>query len=72
MMDFVLGRSCWHVVGYLNGDPWKPSKLCGARYSEYDSGGNAVDVALSQMPVCKTCDRATQGQAHRFAAAVEG
>lgn len=62
-MDYYLGRSCWHVIGYLDGDLGRAVLLCGGRRSEYGIGGGVADVLASDMRVCKTCDRATHGQA---------
>lgn len=70
-MDFLLGTTCWHVVGYLNDDPWKPALLCKVPMGENTGpGGSALDVIASDMKVCGNCDRATHGEARRWVADV--
>ena len=57
-MDFVLGKSRWHVIGYRNGNVYDWTTLCGWTPDEQAIGGNGVDVVLSEMAVCGNCDRA--------------
>ena len=65
-MDFMCGITCWHVVGYENGDAWRPRILCGWKPDEAAIGGNALDVIHSQMNVCRSCNRSTNGEALRW------
>ena len=65
-MNFVLGTSCWHVVGYTNGDLGRAVLLCGWHGNDYTLGGDAMDVVFSDMPVCGRCDRSTGGEASRY------
>lgn len=65
-MNFLVGSTCWHVIGYVNGDPWRPKTLCGWRGNDYVIGGTSTDAAISLMPLCKTCDKATGGQASEY------
>jgi hypothetical protein len=62
-MSYYLGRTCWHVVGYVNNDPLRSVLLCGGRSSEYGIGGGPEDVLRSDVRVCRRCDRSTFGQA---------
>lgn len=62
-MSYCLGTTCWHVVGYVNGDTLRSVLLCGAKPNEYSIGGGPRDVLASDMRVCLTCDRATGGGA---------
>lgn len=60
-IHYLLGRACWHVIGYRpNG---AGTLLCGQPIDVYAVTGTSVDVTRSDMPVCRTCDRATGGQA---------
>lgn len=62
-MSYYLGRSCWHVVGYVNNDPMRSVLLCGGRRGEYGIGGGVEDVLASDVRICKVCDKVTWGQA---------
>jgi hypothetical protein len=58
-VNFVIGTSCWHVLGYVDGDVLRPMLLCNQSMTEWGIAGTAVDVIRSEMPVCQRCDRLT-------------
>lgn len=60
-ITYSMGVSCWHVVGYEDGDLARPGTLCGRALNGV--GGTANDVVCSDMRVCLVCDRATGWQA---------
>lgn len=62
-MTFLLGTTCWHVVGYTN--EHHTVLLCGAKPHD-PIGGGPVDVIKSEMRVCSNCDKATGGEAARY------
>ena len=62
-IDYFMGVSCWHVIGYAGGDFMRPSLLCGKPFDDLGIGGSSLDVWASEMRVCRTCDRMTNGQA---------